>query len=201
MSLRWVLATVVFFGLSLSPSAEAQPERWSLGLNAQLGSLLAPQPALGAQVGYLLPLWDDRLQLWGAYSPWTQILTGSNLRPGLFGLTRQAQAQVQTLTAGARWYFKTEGLMRPSLLVGAGVEFTPGGQILTRIESAPNPADTVFVPDATAVPAQVSAGILMLGAGMDLYPLPHWSIGGDLLIGTPAPVWLLRLQLRTGIHF
>lgn len=175
--------------------------RWSVELNAQLGSLLAPQPAMGAQLGYILPVFNDHLQLWGAYSPWTQILAGGNLRPDLFRLTRQHRANMQTLTLGGRWYLNRDDFFRASLLMGAGLEFTPGGQILTRIDGAPNPSDTTYTPVETKVPAQISAGVFLFGAGMDIYPVPNWSIGGDILLGTPAPVWLLRVQIRSGIHF
>jgi len=185
--------------LAAEPAETAEPpeplRRWSLELVGGVGPLLYPLPAVGLQAGYTLPVLADRLQAWLAYSPWSMTPTGQPLRPGLFG-NRTHLAQLQSLSAGGRWTFNPQDDFRYSALLGAGLEFTPGGEIL-QVPASPHAAE---LPAPEAVPAQLTSGILMLGAGVDLSPLPWLNLGGDLLLGVPSS-YLLRFQLRAGVRF
>lgn len=184
--------------IQTEPATLEDIPRWQLDLLGALGPLIYPLPALGLQLGYTLPLLNDQLQLWTAYQPWQLSTTGHPLRPGLFGNTSQT-ATLQTLSFGGRWTFNPEADWRYSALLGTGLEFTPGGDILQRA-AAPRGVNQEPLPAPDPVAAQITSGLLFAGVGVDLSPLPWLSLGGDLLLGVPA-THFLRFQLRAGVRF
>ncbi|MBF2055422.1 MAG: hypothetical protein IGS03_18390 [Candidatus Sericytochromatia bacterium] len=181
-----------------APQAIGQMLRWQMDLLGALGPLIYPLPAVGLQLGYTPPLLNDQLQLWAAYQPWQLSATGHPLRPGLFGNVSQT-ATLQTFSLGGRWTFNPEADWRYSALLGTGLEFTPGGDILQRA-AAPRGVDQEPLPAPDPVAAQITSGLLFAGVGVDLSPLPWLSLGGDLLLGVPA-THFLRFQLRAGVRF